>query len=321
MSRVVLVTGASGFVGQAVCRKLAERSDFAVRGAVRGQYAANAAHCVRVGDLGAETDWSEALDAVDSVIHTAARVHILDDSAADPLAEFRRVNVEGTLALARQCVNRGVRRFVYLSSIKVNGEETARGKPYLFDDAPNPLDAYGISKLEAEEGLQQIAADHGLELVIIRPPLVYGPGVRANFRAMMAAIYRRLPLPLGRVIGNRRSLVSLENLSDLIMTCVDHSGAPGRVFLASDGEDLSTAALLRRLGDAMGRSAILLPVPPKMLELAAAAIGRRAIARRLLGSLQVDVGATRKALDWTPPFSVDEGLELAARHFVQEQSR
>jgi nucleoside-diphosphate-sugar epimerase len=306
-----LVTGATGFVGQALVRQMVADGRFAVRAAVRRETGVLPAgvECVVTGDLSdlnGEVTWQAALSGVDAVVHLAARVHVMRESASDPLTEFRRVNVAPSLELARRAAEAGVRRFVYLSSVKVNGESGT----YTESDAPAPEDAYGVSKHEAEVGLRRIADETGLEVVIIRPPLVYGPGVRANFRALMHAVARGIPLPLG-AIDNRRSLVASDNLADFILTCVNHSSARNQTFLVSDGEDLSTTNLIRRLAGAMGRPARLLPVPASLLMMAATLAGQRDAAKRLIGSLQVDISRARRLLNWTPPISVDEGLRRA----------
>lgn len=317
---MILVTGATGFVGSALVAKLA-RDGTETRACVRKIDAVVPAgvQVTRVAGLTADADWSDALVHVDALVHAAARVHVMDDSATDPLTEFRRVNVEGTLRLARQAATAGVRRFVFVSSIKVNGEATALGMPFSADDTPAPLDPYGVSKMEAEQGLHELALQTGMELVIIRPPLVYGPGVKANFLAMMRWLARGVPLPLG-AIRNRRSLVCLDNLVDLISVCIDHPWAAGQTFLVSDGEDLSTTQLLRRMGQALAKPASLLPVPPVLLKLGAAMLGKPAIAQRLCGSLQVDITKTRRLLGWTPPVSVDDGLRKVAEAYGRETS-
>ena len=242
------------------------------------------------------------------------------DTSADPIAEFRRVNVEASMQLARQAAAGGVRRFIYVSSIKVNGESTALGRPFRAEDAPQLVDPYGISKHEAEQALRGLAASTGMELVVIRPPLVYGPGVRANFRSMMSWLQRGIPLPLG-AIDNRRSLVALDNLCNLIVTCVQHPAAAGRTFLAGDGEDVSTTELLKRLGRALGHPARLLPVPPVLLRTTLGLLGKGDIAQRLCDSLQVDIGPARELLGWRPPINLDEGLRLAAAAFLDRPAR
>lgn len=287
-----------------------------VRGAVRSLNSKpDGAEAFAIGSLSSNTNWAEALSRVEQVVHLAARVHVMNDRSSDPLAEFRRVNVEGTAALARQAAVAGVRRFVFLSSVKVNGEFTEAGHPFTADDAPAPEDSYGVSKYEAEQLLQQIAAETGMEVVIIRPPLVYGPGVKANFESMMRWLARGVPLPLAAVTQNRRSLVALDNLVDLIVTCLNHPAAANQTFLVSDGEDLSTAQLLKRMGAAIGQPARLFYLPPAPLKLGASVLNKPGIYQRLCGSLQVDIAKTRQLLGWTPPVSVDEGLCRAAEGF------
>lgn len=313
MAERILVTGASGFVGGQLITRLVDQPAVEVRGAVRSKRENNQSALIAVGEIDGDTDWSEALKGQRVIVHTAARAHTMDDSAADPLSEFRRVNVAGTLNLARQAAAAGIRRFVFISSIKVNGEQTVTGACFTATDHPAPEDPYGISKLEAEQGLQQIARETDMEVVIIRPPLVYGPVVKGNFASMIKLVEKGLPLPLG-AIHNRRSLVSLDNLVDLIITCIDHPAAGNQVFLAGDGEDLSTSELLRRVGLAMGKPARLLPVPAALLQLGATILGKKAMAQRLLGSLQVDISKTREVLGWEPPVSVDEGLRRCFRN-------
>ncbi|MGJ7548741.1 UDP-glucose 4-epimerase family protein [Pseudomonas alloputida] len=308
-SRTILVTGASGFVGSALCRQLNTLGVFNVRAPSRHD-----------AELAAGTDWASALAGVDAVIHAAARVHVMQENANDSQAEFRRVNVDGTLNLARQAAAAGVRRFIFISSIKVNGELSQPGQPMRADDKPAPQDAYGVSKHEAEQGLQQLAAATGMEVVVIRPVLVYGPGVKANFLSMLRWVQRGVPLPLG-ALPNRRSLVFVDNLVDLVMTCLDHPQAANQVFLASDGLDVTLSELLRAIGQALGRPARLLPVPPSLLHAAARLLGRGDLAQRLLGSLQVDITKNHQLLGWTPPFSLEQGLNLTARAFLDAQNR
>ena len=313
----ILVTGANGFVGKALCRN-AVAAGLRVRGAVRDTGAVcKGVESITSLSLDKKTEWTRALVDCRAVIHAAARVHIMTDDSSDPLSEFRRVNVEGSLHLARQAANAGVRRFVFVSSVKVNGEGTTGRKPFTISDMPAPQDPYGISKAEAEDGLRQIAADTGMEVVIVRPPLVYGPGVKANFAALMRWLQRGIPLPLGAVTQNRRSFVALDNLVDLLITCIDHPAATNQTFLVSDDEDLSTTALLQRMGRAMGKPARLLPVPAAWLRGGAALLGKADVAQRLLGSLQVDITHTRDMLGWAPPISVDEGLRRAVTGLVR----
>lgn len=305
----VLVTGANGFVGRAVCAAL-RQTGHAVTPAVR--QAQGLAQEQVIGEVDAQTGWRAALAGMESVVHLAARVHVMRDTVADPLAQYRAVNAEGTLNLARQCAAAGVRRFVFVSSVKVNGEE--RAAPYTGADTPAPEDAYALSKWEAEQGLWQIAAETGLEVVILRPPLVYGPGVGANFLALLRAVARGMPLPLG-AINNRRSLIFVGNLADAILCCLEHPAAAGQTFLVSDGEDVSTPGLVRRMAAALGRPARLMALPMPVLHAAAALAGKSALVTRLAGSLAVDSSKIRRELDWSPPFTLDEGLrETAAWH-------
>ena len=306
-------------MGGALVRRLA--ADRACRGVVaairhKAESLPEGVRQVQVGDLLPTTDWGLALQGVDEVVHCAARVHVMQDDATDQLQAYREVNVYGTLNLARQAAQAGVRRFVFVSSIKVNGEATQPGQSFTADDVPAPLDPYGVSKLEAEQGLRRIEAQTGMGVVIVRPPLVYGIGVKANFAALMRWVARGIPLPLG-AIYNSRSMVALDNLVDLLVSCVKHPAAAGQTFLVSDGEDVSTSELLRRTAQAMGKKAFLLPIPAFVLELGAALLGKRAVVQRLCGSLQLDINKTRQLLRWNPPVSVDEGLRRAAEGFSQ----
>lgn len=303
----IMLTGASGFLGRRISLHLCAQDRFDLTSAVRYEAAQVIGRKIAVGEIDGTTKWLDALSGQQVVIHAAARAHIMKDEMAEPLSEYRRVNVEGTLNLARQAVEAGVNRFIFISSIKVNGEQTPLGVPFTADDLPAPVDPYGISKWEAEKGLQELAAKSGMEVVIIRPPLVYGPEVKGNFASLIRLLQQGLPLPLG-AIGNQRSLVGLDNLVDLIITCIDHRAAANQVFLAGDGEDLSTTELLRALAKAMGRAPYLVPVPAGLLMLSATLIGKRVFAKRLLGSLQVDITKTRDVLEWRPPVSVEEGL-------------
>lgn len=317
---MVLVTGATGFVGSALLLRCAAlnaidgfggKSD-AVMGICRDApaMAVDGVRFTQLGDLAGPVDWQPVLQGINVVVHTAARVHVMMDTATDPLAEFRRVNVHAALQLAKQAAAAGVKRFVFISSIKVNGETTSPGRPFTAEDFAAPQDAYGISKMEAEQGLRQIAAQTGLEVVIIRPPLVYGPGVKANFAALMRAVQRGWPLPLGAV-HNQRSLVALDNLVDFIITCITHPHAANQTFLVSDGHDVSTTELIRGMAQAAGVPARLLPVPVSVLRTAASLLGKADAIDRLCGNLQVDISKARDLLGWMPPISVSEGLRRA----------
>ena len=299
----ILLTGSNGFLGRHLHATL--RSNSALTVTPVGRRVGNGNVIAR--DIGGSTTWADLLLGHDVVIHAAARAHVMEDEVADPLEEYRRVNVDGTLNLARQAAATCVKRFIFISSIKVNGEQTQLGQPFTADDRPAPEDAYGISKWEAEQGLQQLSTETGIEVIIIRPPLVYGPGVKGNFSSMIKLVSKRLPLPLG-AIHNQRSLVGLDNLVDLIITCIDHPAAANQVFLASDGRDLSTSELLRGIAASMSAPSRMIPVPASFLMFAATVLGKQRIARRVLGSLQVDIKKTRDLLGWTPPVSIDEGL-------------
>ncbi|MCE6975988.1 SDR family oxidoreductase [Pseudomonas frederiksbergensis] len=306
----ILVTGASGFVGEAVVFRLLLDRKFIPIAAARGTTRLNGLCTVVPFEL-TDSKALPNLNDVQVVIHAAARVHVMNETAIDALTEFRKVNVEGTLRLARRAAASGVKRFIFISSIKVNGESTVLGKPFRANDFPAPADPYGVSKHEAEEALKQLSLDTGMEVVIIRPPLVYGPGVKANFLSMMRWLERGVPLPLG-AIKNRRSLVAIGNLVDLINVCINHPEAAGNIFLVSDGEDLSTSQLLRRMADALGVKPRLLSIPYWVLNLGASLIGRRDLVQRLCGSLQVDINKTRDILGWRPVISVDEALRHTA---------
>jgi nucleoside-diphosphate-sugar epimerase len=313
----VLVTGATGFVGEALVFRLLRDKVFTPVAAVRGETRL-AGLCPVVAFGLDENSPLPPLEDVDVVVHCAARVHVMNEVAADPLAAFRQVNVEGTARLARHAAKSGVKRFIFISSIKVNGEATLPGAPFSADDAPAPVDPYGISKREAEDALRQISQDTGMEVVIIRPPLIYGPGVKANFLNMMCWLERGIPLPFG-AINNRRSLVAIGNLIDLITVCIKHPAAGGHVFLVSDAQDLSTTQLLRRMAGALNVKPRLLPLPSSLMTVGAALIGRQDLAQRLCGSLQVDIGKTQAILGWLPAIGVDQALRNTAGHYRAKQ--
>ncbi|ODU13890.1 MAG: NAD-dependent dehydratase [Thiobacillus sp. SCN 64-35] len=298
----VLVTGATGFVGRALLGELGVHGHRAIPVVRR---IAGLAHEVLIPDMHAQTDWRAVLAGCDAVVHLAARVHVMHDTAADPLALYRATNTDATLNLARQAAQAGVKRFVFISSIKVNGE--GRADAYRETDAPAPEDAYAISKWEAEQGLWRIAQETGLEVVVLRPPLVYGPGVKANFRRLLDTVARGWPLPLA-AIGNRRSLLYLGNFVDVIRLCVEHPAAAGQTFLVDDGRPVSTPELVRAVAHAMGRPVRLLAIPVGMLEFAGALLGKRAAVARLTGSLWLDSSLIRTYLGWTPPYSMEAGL-------------
>lgn len=321
MLKKVLLTGCTGFVGRSVLNRLCEEGMHVIAcSRAENMDVPRGARYLSVSGLDFNTDWKLALDGRAVVIHSAARVHVMHDKSSDSIAEFRTVNVDGTLNLARQAAGLGVKRFIFISSIKVNGEGTLVGEPYRADVQPAPVDPYGISKMEAEQGLRSLAAETGMEVVIIRPTLVYGPGVKANFLNMMRWLHKGVPLPFG-AIHNQRSLVALDNLVDLIVTCIEHPAAANQTFLVSDGEDISTTELLRRMGTALGRPVRLLQVPSWLLKTGAALLGKQTLSQRLCGSLQVDISKTRELLNWTPPVSVDESLRRTARHFLEQQAK
>ena len=311
----ILVTGASGFIGRSLCRELARRAyDF--RAAVRCDEAPIwGFREIAVGQIDFETDWSKSLNSVSVVVHLAARVHVMNDQEFDPLSAFRTMNVDGTLNLARQAARLGVKRFIFLSSVKVNGEFTKKDAPFRANEKPNPQDPYGISKLEAESALMQLSSESGMEVVVLRPPLVYGPGVKANFLSMMNWLNKSIPMPFGN-INNKRSLVFIDNLVDLIVKVIDHPKAAGQVFLVSDDEDVSTTCLLKTILKALGNSNLLIPIPAFLLKALLVVLGRRGLSDRLLGSLQLDISKTKKLLDWKPPVSFDQGIKKTTMAYL-----
>ena len=318
MSRIV-VTGGNGFVGSAVLKLIEERGHQPVLVSRTPSINGKKFEEHLIAGLTAETDWEDFLEGCEAVIHLAARVHIMNDDSTDPLAEFRKVNTEGTLNLARQAAAAGVKRFIYLSSIKVNGEGTEMGTCFSPNDQFIPDDPYGLSKYEAEQGLLALGAETGMEVVIIRPPLVYGPGVKANFASMMKWVKRGVPLPFGAV-HNKRSLVALDNLVSFIIHCLDHSKAANEVFLISDGEDVSTTVLLQTVAKAFGKKAFLIPVPVSFMKFAAKLLGKGDVADRLFGSLQVDSSKARDLLGWQPVITMDDALKKTVDAYLNEKN-
>jgi nucleoside-diphosphate-sugar epimerase len=316
---MIFITGASGFVGKALCVKLSKHHilRILVRDKKKDPLFSNVD--IVEASLSSRQDWRSMLSGVSVVIHCAARDHEMRETSSDPLADFRRVNVDGTLRLAQQASEVGVRRFIFLSSIKVNGEGTQLGHPFNPDQIPAPVDPYGISKYEAEIGLKALAEETGMEVVIIRAPLVYGPGVKRNFLSMMELLQKGIPLPLGGVTKNRRSLVFLENLVDLISVCIEHPDAANQTFFVSDDKDLSTTALLRKISEALGLTANLFAVSPALISFGARIIGRADFSLRLCGSLQVDISKTKELLGWSPTVGIDEGLRLTAEYLLEMQ--
>ncbi|MFH0984193.1 MAG: SDR family oxidoreductase [Candidatus Omnitrophota bacterium] len=307
----ILVTGASGFIGRGLCPYLKTKG-FIVRGAVRGgvRDVEGVDEYVEVGDINESTDWRQALTEVDAVVHLAARVHVMNDSSADPLDAFRVVNVLGVAHLARMAAKAGIKRFVFISSIKVNGEGSSRS--YSEEDSPSPEDAYGVSKREAEDVLMEIAVQTGLEVVILRLPLVYGPGVKANFRNLISMVCAGIPLPF-KSVRNRRSFIYLGNVIDAIVACVTHPLAVNQIFLVSDGEDVSTARLLEMIARALNKNLFLFPFHLRFLKLVCMTIGREKEIDKLTGSLCADICKIRSLLGWKPPFTMAEGIKASVK--------
>ncbi len=316
-SKITLVTGANGFVGSVLIQELSRRG-YDVRQLVRNKSPLKHPNEKKFWIDGLDNlgDLSKPLKDVEVVIHIAARVHVMNEKGKDPLSEYRRINVESTLNLARQAATSGVKRFVFLSSIKVNGEVTEKNKPFRADDIPNPKDPYAISKSEAEAGLMRLAKETGMEVVIIRPPLVYGPGVKANFLNMIKMLHAGIPLPFG-AINNKRSFVFIDNLVDLIIKVIDHPSASGEIFLVSDGHDVSTSSLLNLLSLALvGRKARLIALPQSLLRFIFKVLGKSALSDRLLGSLQLDIEKTKHKLDWMPPVSFNRAIKITAKTYM-----
>ena len=315
----ILITGASGFIGKRLMERLFKEGTFSIRACSRKKYLgwSGGVEAVTVPAINVGTEWEASLEGCEAVVHLAAKMHEMRNQDADTLLEFRRINVEGTLNLAKQAADCGVRRFVFLSSVKVHGESTMPDQPFTMLGPPNPEDAYALSKWEAEQGLRALEMESGMEVTILRPSLVYGPEVSGNFGSLLRWLKFGIPLPFGS-INNRRSLVALDNLVDLIITCIDHPNGANKTFLVSDGEDLSTTQLLRRTAMAMGVTERLLPIPPPLLDLTFRMLGKPELSLRLLESLQVDLSFTKETLSWIPPLSVEEGLLRAVEPLIRK---
>lgn len=313
----VLITGSTGFVGRALLTQLQARPDFHLRTSLRQATPARESdpvNSILVGNMHANTDWRAALSDIDTVVHLAARVHVMQEQDPNPLQAFRDSNVHTTLHLAQMAAQAGVKRLIFISSVKVNGETTPTGHPFNETSPPSPHEPYAISKFEAENALRQLGQTSGMEITILRPPLIYGPGVKANFASLARAIARGKLLPLGD-IHNQRSLVALDNLTDLITLCLTHPAAANQTFMVSDGEDVSTTALVQRMALAIGRPPRLLAIPPWILSAAATLLGQRAAVQRLCSNLQIDSSKARTLLGWVPPVSLDEGLRRALEEY------
>lgn len=311
----VLVTGASGFIGQSLCARLLN-DGYLVAGVVRKNCSVNDIEVVVVGDIGRSTKWDDALVDVDVVVHLAARAHVLKETEKTPLEKYRETNLYGTEQLARSAAIKGVKKFIFLSSIGVNGEVTTKNLKFKPDDIPKPHNDYSNSKWEAEEVLAKIGRKTGMEFVIIRPPLVYGEGVKANFHNLLCWLNKGVPLPFG-AIKNKRSFISLYNLVDFIVTCIEHPKSAGQIFLVSDGDDLSTTELFYKLSYLLDRKTYLLEINEKIVKLLLSILGLNKLKHRLCCSLQIDVSKNKSLLGWDPPASVDEGLNKTVKSFLK----
>jgi UDP-glucose 4-epimerase len=312
----IALTGSTGFIGKELIKKLGNKTAEVIQ-IGRSEDNHNNPDYIYVNGIDSSSLFNLSDHKCDVLIHCAARVHIMDDSPTSPLKEFREVNTHGTLNLARQAADAGVKRFIFISSIKVNGESTELDKPFIPDVHFIPTDPYGLSKYEAEIGLSKIAEKTGMEVVIIRPPLVYGPGVKANFASLMKWVNRGLPLPLGGITDNKRSLVSIDNLVDLIVTCIEHPNAANQTFLVSDDDDVSTSQLLVNMAIALPVPNRSIPIPSTWFTVVAKLIGKPAISQRLCGSLQVDISKTKELLNWQPPYSSAESMKKTANAFLE----
>ncbi|GEM80862.1 UDP-glucose 4-epimerase family protein [Vibrio superstes] len=314
----VFVTGASGFVGHRFCQ-MAKCIGHDVTAQYRSICTDRITKDFTVTGIDSKTDWSGAFKQIDCIVHCAARVHQMNETKAQSRAHYHEVNALGTINLARQAAEQGVKRFVFLSSIKVNGESTLEGQKFLPEIAPKPADAYGASKWDAEVGLRKVAEETGLEVVIIRPPLVYGPGVKANFHSLLQWIDKGIPLPLG-AINNKRSMVHLDNLVDLMLICCSNPRAAGNVFMVSDDNDVSTSELLKQVAHSMKKPNRMIPIPETWLKFASSVLGKKDVGQRLCSSLQVDLSSTKRALDWTPPVPFERGIQETVDAYLANKS-
>ena len=315
----IIITGATGFIGNALFNYLTQKNIPNVYATARSVKNLPVENSIQISDISKNTDWSPIFTRkIDTIIHCAARVHIMNDVSTDPIAEFRKVNVDGTLRLAHEAIKNGVRRFIFISSIKVNGEETIVGEPFKSSDKANPSDPYGISKYEAEQALLKLASDTDLEVVIIRPTLVYGPNVKGNFNNLLRLSSSSLPLPFGS-INNVRSMIYLDNLLNLITHCIHTDTAKNQIILASDGEDLSLSSLLKTMRRAQNKRPLLIPIPTPFFKFIGRMLNKKAIISRLLGNLQVDTLSDQEKLHWKPPFTAEEGLSYTVQYFINRK--
>lgn len=310
----ILITGGTGFIGKRLAGLLSQNNNVSLLVRSKNE---SCQHTQILGDLSGKSNFQDAVSNQRVIIHCAARVHIMKDAAEDAEQQYNAVNVEGTINLAKQAAKAGVARFIFLSSIKVNGESTQLA-PFTHSDKRNPQDFYGESKSKAEIALISLAKETGMEVVIIRPPLVYGPGVKANFASLIKLVSKGIPLPFGSINKNLRSMVYIDNLIDLIVLAVDHPNASNQIFLVSDDRDLSTKALIDIISKSLHKSGVQLPIPASLFAFLGKVTGRSAIIERLVGSLQLDIEHTKSQLDWTPPFEVEYGIEMTAKHFLEQ---
>lgn len=304
MKKSILITGHTGFVGKHLIDNLEDL--YSIK--LLGRSKSNLLHEQYIARINSSTNYTEALFGVDVVIHLAARVHLMDDKAINPLREFREVNTLGTMNLARQAIKANVKRFIFISTIKVNGENTSETNFFCNDDAPCPQDFYGISKAEAEEQLLNLGKNSGLEIVIIRPPLIYGEGVKANFSYLFTSVRKYIPLPFRAIKNNKRSLVSVYNLTDLVRVCIEHPKAASQVFLVSDGQDISTSEMVSLMAKVQGIPNIALPIPVSCFKLIGKFFGKQMVIDKIIGSLQIDITYTKETLNWQPPYTIEEGF-------------